>query len=200
MSTEFWNERYAGSSLAYGEVPNEFLREVSTRFPAQGRALDLGAGEGRNAVFLASLGLDVLAVDQSEVGMRKAERWARERDLSLRTQVGDLATFDVPPASLDVVTSIYVHLPEALRADLHRRVVSWLRPGGFFVLEAYAPEQLARDTGGPRDASRLAPLGVIVGELAGVAIVHRAALTRTVREGQFHTGEADVVQVVGRRA
>ena len=199
MSSQFWDERYSGEQLVYGEAPNGFLASVTGRFPSSGRALDIGAGEGRNALFLASCGLDVLAVDQSSVGMRKAERLARERGLGLRTQAVDLSDFDAEPESFDVVSSIFVHLPAALRSAVHQRIRSWLRPGGVFVLEAYAPDQLTRGTGGPKDPALLAPLEVIVGELEGLRIEHQSALVRDVTEGQFHTGEASVVQVLARK-
>ena len=200
MTTSFWDQRYAGEGLAYGEAANEFLVSVAERLPRSGRALDIGAGEGRNALFLASLGLDVLAVDQSAVGMQKAERRAKERGLALRTRAVDLREFDAAPGSLDVVSSIFVHLPTALRRVVHARVGSWLKPGGVFVLEAYGPEQLQRDTGGPKDADMLASLETLEGELSGLRIEHRAALVRNVQEGQFHKGEASVVQIVARKA
>lgn len=199
MTTEFWDERYAAEGLVYGEHPNDFLVEMSARFPQVGTALDIGAGEGRNALFLASRGLDVLAVDQSRVGMEKAERLARERGLKLRTRAVDLQDFEAEAGSLDVVSSIFVHLPGPLRAAVHARVAAWLKPGGVFVLEAYAPEQLTRDTGGPKDPARLASLSTILSEIGGLEIEHGAALVRTVSEGRFHSGEADVVQVLARK-
>jgi SAM-dependent methyltransferase len=199
MSSAFWNERYAAEELAYGEAPNEFLVEVAGRLPRSGHAVDIGAGEGRNALFLASLGLDVLAVDQSEIGMQKPQRLAAERGLRLRTLAADLEGFAPEAGSLDVVSSIFVHLPPALRAAVYGRIGLWLRPGGVFVLEAYAPDQLARGTGGPKDPAMLASLDTIVGELTGMTIEHRAALVRVVNEGKFHSGEASVVQVVARK-
>jgi SAM-dependent methyltransferase len=199
MSTALWDDRYAAEGLVYGDAPNDFLAQMAARFPTSGTALDIGAGEGRNALFLASRGLDTLAVDQSSVGMHKAERRAHERGLKLRTQAADLADFDAPPNSFDVISSIFVHLPAALRATVHRRLNSWLKPGGLFILEAYAPDQLARNTGGPKDPALLAPLDTILTELQGLKIEHSAALVRTVSEGQFHTGEASVIQVLARK-
>jgi cyclopropane fatty-acyl-phospholipid synthase-like methyltransferase len=199
MSSTFWDQRYSGEDLAYGEAPNAFLAQMASRFPNKEHALDIGAGEGRNALFLASGGLDVLAIDQSEVGMHKAQRIARERGLTLRTQAVDLQDFDAEPGSFDIVSSIFVHLPAALRAAVHARVVAWLKPGGVFVLEAYAPEQIERGTGGPKDPSLLASLEVIVGELEGLGIEHQVALERDVFEGRFHSGEASVAQVLARK-
>lgn len=199
MSSTFWNQRYAGEDLAYGERPNDFLAQMADRLPKAGRGLDIAAGEGRNALFLASRGLDVLAIDQSEAGMLKAQRLARERGLQLRTQVIDLQEFDAEDGSFDVISSIFVHLPTTLRAAVHNRARRWLKPGGAFLLEAYAPDQITRDTGGPKDPALLAPLQVVVSELDGLEIQHQAALVRNVREGRFHTGEASVIQVLARK-
>jgi cyclopropane fatty-acyl-phospholipid synthase-like methyltransferase len=199
MSNTYWDERYSGDDLAYGQAPNDFLASMADRLPSGGQALDIGAGEGRNALFLASRGLNVLAVDQSGVGMRKAQRLAQERGLTLRTQAVDLQDFDAEPNSFDVVSSIFVHLPQALRAALHRRARAWLKPGGMFLLEAYAPDQIERETGGPKDPALLASLEVLLAELKGLVIEHQAALVRNVTEGRFHTGEASVVQVVARK-
>lgn len=199
MTSSFWDARYSGDELVYGEAPNEYLVQMSARFPRTGDALDIAAGEGRNALFLASLGLNVLAVDQSEVGMQKTQRLARARGLSVRTQAIDLHDFNAEDNSFDVISSISVHLPTSLRASVHRRVRTWLKPGGVFVLEAYAPDQIARDTGGPKDPLLLAPLEIILSELEGLEIEHQAALVRVVSEGRFHTGEASVVQVLARK-
>ena len=202
MSSAFWDERYAGDDLVYGELPNDFLARMADRLPRAGRALDIGAGEGRNALFLAARGLDVLAVDQSAVGMEKAQRRARERGLKLRAQAANLQDFDADDCSFDVISSIFVHLPGAIRARVHNRVGAWLTPGGVYVLEAYAPDQIARSTGGPKDPALLASLETILDELdaaGGLEIEHQAALLRNVSEGQFHTGEASVVQVFARK-
>jgi SAM-dependent methyltransferase len=199
MSAEFWNERYSASDLVYGKAPNEFLASMADRFPSSGHALDIGAGEGRNALFLASRGFDVVAVDQSQAGLKKAQQLAEERRLTLHTRTADLQEFDAEQDSFDVITSIFCHLPAVLRAAMHKRLSHWLKPGGVFLLEAYAPDQIERGTGGPKDPSLLAPLEMILGEIAGLEIEHQAALVRDVSEGSFHTGEASVVQVLARK-
>ena len=130
--------------------------------------------------------------------MQKAQRLAQQRGLKLRTQAVDLQDYDATPGSFDVITSIFVHLPASLRAKIHKSVVGWLKPGGFFLLEAYAPDQIERGTGGPKDPSLLASLEVIIGELTGLQIEHQAALVRNVSEGRLHTGQASVVQVLAR--
>ncbi len=199
MSTDFWNERYASNDFVYGQAPNEFIAIHSNLFPKTGTALDIAAGEGRNALYLASLGLDVLAIDQSTVGLQKAERLARERGLTLSTQAVDLNDYQAKPSSFNVITSTFAHVPQDIRAKVHAGVQSWLKPGGIFLLEAYAPDQIHRDTGGPKDPALLAPLDTILQELSSLTIEHQASLVRNVTEGDFHTGDASVIQVIARR-
>lgn len=199
MESRRWDERYAGPEYAFGTEPNDFLAAVANRIPP-GPVLMLGEGEGRNAVFLAGLGHEVVAVDQSEVGLAKARRLADERGVRLRTQVADLADFPVEPGAWAGIVSIFCHLPPAIRVPLHAAVVRGLRPGGVFVLEAYTPRQIGRGTGGPSDPAMLPTVGVLAAELAGLEFVHAEELEREVREGARHTGVAAVVQVVARRA
>ena len=84
-----WNERYAGDDYFYGTEPNTFLAENAKLLT--GPVLSLCEGEGRNAVFLASLGLDVLGVDSSDVGLAKAQKLAAEKKVSIRTEAGSIS-------------------------------------------------------------------------------------------------------------
>lgn len=203
MTQHFWNQRYSSAELVYGSEPNAFLVEMSIHFPAKGHALDIAAGEGRNAVFLASRHLDTLAVDQSDVGLKKAAQLAQQRGVTLQTQVADLNDFAATPNSFDVISSIFAHMPRAVRAKVHGHVFRWLKPGGWFILEAYAPDQINRDTGGPKDPDMLASLEMLVSELGGnnsdLRFEHAAALIRVIKEGVFHTGEASVVQIAAQK-
>ncbi|HEY7118223.1 MAG TPA: class I SAM-dependent methyltransferase, partial [Tepidisphaeraceae bacterium] len=146
MESHRWDERYGQPGFAYGDAPNDFLMAVAGRIPP-GPVLMLGEGEGRNGVYLAGLGYDVVAVDQSEVGLAKARRRAEERGVRIRTQQADLAHFVIEPGAWAGVVSIFCHLPPAIRVPLHAAVVRGLRPGGVFVLEAYTSRQLGRGTG-----------------------------------------------------
>jgi SAM-dependent methyltransferase len=144
----FWNQRYAGDRFVYGIEPNSFLAEHSALLT--GPALSLSEGEGRNAVFLASLGLDVLGVDISSVGLEKARRLAEQNGLRIRTEVVDLATYEPGELHFGAVISIFAHLPGAIRQRLYPLIARSLKPDGLIVLEAYAESQLSRDTGGVR--------------------------------------------------
>lgn len=198
MKPTNWDERYSESGYIYGTAPNAFLVSVVDRLP-QGNILMLAEGEGRNAVYLASLGYQVTAVDGSAIGLRKAAELARERGVTITTIVADLDGFRIEPGEWDGIVSCYCHLPLAIRVPLHRQVVSGLRPGGLLVLEGFSKEQLAYDTGGPKTPDMLLDLDELKQELAGLEFVHAVKLERDVKEGRGHTGIASVVQIVGVR-
>jgi SAM-dependent methyltransferase len=191
-----WNERYSEPGFAYGTAPNEFLVSVVDRIP-RGRILSLAEGEGRNAVYLASLGYDVTGVDGSEVGLRKALELATERGVVITTISADLGRFEIEPAQWDGIIACFCHLPSAIRAPLHRAAVRGLKPGGVFVLEAFSKEQLAYGTGGPQSLDMLMSLEELKQELAGLEFIHTVQIEREVREGSRHTGLASVVQILG---
>jgi SAM-dependent methyltransferase len=191
-----WDERYGKPGYTYGTEPNGFLRSVVDRIP-RGRILSLGEGEGRNAVFLAQRGYDVLGIDASIVGLTKAQALAAECGVQIRTEVTDLRTYPIDPGSWDGIISIFCHLPEDDRQDLHRRVVAGLRPGGVFVLEAYTPKQLEYRTGGPPVRALLVSLGALRAELDGLRFDVAREVEREVLEGRLHVGFGAVVQVLG---
>lgn len=193
-----WDQRYAGAEYVYGTEPNDFLAEKVTGLPPQ-RVLCLAEGEGRNAVWLAGQGHSVLAVDASAVGLEKAQRLAAQRGVTIATAVADLADYVIPEAEFDLIVSIFCHLPPALRRRLHRQVVQGLKPGGLLVLEAYAPQQLGRDTGGPPVAELLYGLDDLRAELSGLNLLHAVECEREIHEGHLHDGIGAVVQVVARR-
>ncbi len=190
-----WDERYSEPGFAYGTTPNDFLASVVGRIP-QGKILSLAEGEGRNAVYLASLGYDVTGVDGSAVGLRKAQELAAGRGVAITTIRADLSTFEIEEGDWDGIVACYCHLPSAIRIPLHRAAVRGLRPDGVFVLEAFSKEQLAYDTGGPKSLDMLMSLSELEQELAGLKFVHAVQKEREVREGRGHTGPASVVQIL----
>lgn len=197
---EMWNQRYGEPGFAYGTEPNDFLKQAHASFKPQGRVLCLAEGEGRNAVFLAEQGYDVHAVDLSDVGMDKTARLAEERGVVVHTAVADLGEYDLGTAAWDGIVSVWCHLPPPVRADVHRRVVAALAPGGVLVLEAYTPAQLELKTGGPPVAEMMMTLKALRDELAGLELEHAIELKRHVDEGKYHQGKSAVVQLIARRS
>lgn len=194
-----WNERYSKPEFAYGTEPNTFL--VANAALLRGPVLSLAEGEGRNAVYLAERGLDVLGVDLSDVGLAKARKLAASRNVVVRTQVADLSNYVPEPEHYGAVISISAHLPSRVRARLYPLVQASIKPGGVFLLEAYAKAQLTRNTGGPKDEDFLMDHDELKRQFYGWDILLAQTIEREVIEGTFHTGSAVVVQfIVQKRA
>jgi SAM-dependent methyltransferase len=193
-----WDERYSEPGFAYGTEPNTFLASVAYKLP-QGKILSLAEGEGRNAVYLATLGYEVTGVDGSQVGLSKAQELAVERGVIITSLHADLSAFKIESEQWDGIIACYCHVPSVLRIPLHRAVVQGLKPGGLFVLEGFSKEQLAYDTGGPKSLDLLLALDELQQELAGLKFIHAVQIQRDVREGLCHTGIASVVQLLAQK-
>lgn len=194
---EFWNRRYASAGYLYGIEPNSFLAEH--RGLLSGPVLSLSEGEGRNAVFLASGGLEVLGVDISMIALDKAKKLAKSRGVEIKTMVADLATFKPAENHYGAVVSISAHLPSAVRNRLYPLIEQSLKPGGVIILEAYSEKQLLRDTGGPKDADMLMTIDKIHREFPNFEPILLREIEREVFEGEGHTGMASVVQFIARK-
>jgi len=193
----FWNKRYAGDDYLYGTEPNSFL--VAQYKVLREPVLSLSEGEGRNAVFLASRGLEVVCVDISAVALEKAKRLAKSRGVEITTIVCDLEDFEPEERRYGSVVSISAHLPSRVRHRLYPLIEQSLRPGGTIVLEAYSENQLSRNTGGPKDLDMLMTVDKLRREFPNCEPLLLRDVEREVSEGEGHTGMASVVQFIARR-
>jgi 2-polyprenyl-3-methyl-5-hydroxy-6-metoxy-1,4-benzoquinol methylase len=160
VRAEDWDERYADRQQWSAE-PNGLIAGLLADLPP-GAAVDLAAGEGRHALWLARLGWRVTAVDFSEVGL------ARGRVQPVADRVtwvaADVTTWTAEPGSQDLVLVAYLHLPEEQTVAVLTRAVGWLRPGGRLVVLGHDVENLTAGVGGPQEADilhsvdRLAPV------------------------------------------
>lgn len=149
MEREDWNRRYAARELIWTAQPNRFLvEEVSALSP--GRALDLAAGEGRNAVWLAERGWQVVAADFSNVALDKGRELARARNVEIDWQERDVRDWE-PPRGFDLVVVLYLHLPWSALEGVLRRAARAVAPGGTFLLVGHDAANLERGHGGPPD-------------------------------------------------
>lgn len=133
-----WDSVYDSKDYIFGKEPSPFIVEVVRQLPRKGNVLDLGAGEGRNAVYLAQHGLRVDAVDISEVALRKAQRLARERRATIRTVVADLRKYTIRPSQYDVIVCV-----DYVDRNLVKAIREGLKPGGLIVYEAPLSERSA---------------------------------------------------------
>jgi SAM-dependent methyltransferase len=199
MMKEFWNDRYREPGFIYGEHPNAFLVAHERLFHPGQRALAVADGEGRNGVWLAARGLEVVSVDASEVALEKARRLAADRGVSLETVCADLARWDWPEAEFDHVMSIFAHFPPDVRPHIHRAMLRALKPGGLLLLEAFSPEQMDYDSGGPRDPAMLYSAVILREDFVDGDIEEIGETVTTLDEGPYHQGPAAVTRAVVRR-
>jgi SAM-dependent methyltransferase len=197
-----WDERYGGADYAYGLQPNAFLAS-RTQDRVEGlRAIVPGDGEGRNGVWLAGQGYVVDTLDLSEHGVAKAKRLAASRGLQVNALCEDALAWPWPSSHYDLVALIYVHLVAPQRQRLHALALAALRPGGRIVLEAFRPEQIARQQagvrGGPRDAALLYRLEDLRADFAGAEIEEIGEYEVNLSEGALHVGASAVVRMVAR--
>ena len=171
MDAAGWDERYAASELVWSAEPNRFVAEVCADL-APGRALDLAAGEGRNAIWLAQRGWDVTATDFSAVGLDKGRRLAQQ--LTEHAGVADRIAWVVADATTtdwaddhDLVVVAYLQLVEAERRDAVLRGFAALQSGGRFVWVAHDSSNLTEGTGGPQDPSVLMTADDVLIDLTG---------------------------------
>lgn len=136
--SQFWDERYARPDYLFGTEPNRFLLMQRARLRAGMRALALADGEGRNGVWLAQQGLDVVAVDNSRVALAKAMTLAQSANVEIQFECADLRAWQWPEAAFDAVVAIFIQFADsAERALLHGRIVRALKPGGLLILQGY---------------------------------------------------------------
>lgn len=194
-----WNEKFDQQDYLYGTEPNDFLKATSPQLKPQSRILCIGEGEGRNAVHLAQLGHKVTAVDASTVGLEKANKLAEAKQVNIQTHVCDLAEFNFSSEHWDAIVAIFCHLPQNLRKQIHQQVPDSLTSGGLFILEAYHPNQLPNDTGGPKNIEFLISAQDIKAEVTNLAWLHLTETERVIVEGSGHTGMGFVTQAIGQK-
>lgn len=196
MTVTFWDQRFAEEGFAYGEEPNRHLRKQLDRVPP-GSLLLPAEGEGRNAVWAATRGWEVLAFDTSTVGRDKALATARRKGVEIAYELRSVAepTHDLE-ARFDAVGLVFMHLPAEVRRMAHQRVARCLRPGGTLILEAFSTEQLKRGTGGPRDLELLYTTTHLEEDFAALEIHTLENCDVELDEGRYHLGVASVVRML----
>ncbi|MGH3307996.1 MAG: class I SAM-dependent methyltransferase, partial [Nocardioides sp.] len=169
--------------------PNQFVEAECADLPP-GRALDLAAGEGRNAIWLAGRGWDVTAVDFSQVALDKGRTLAG--DVDVEWVCADATTW-TPADSYDLVVIAYLQLPAHERREAVRRGFAALRSGGTFLLVGHDTTNLTEGTGGPQDASVLHTAEDVLADVAGedLEIVVAGRVERVVAGADEHGGETE---------
>jgi SAM-dependent methyltransferase len=195
---DFWNERYSNSEYVYGKEPNQFFKRALDRL-SPGKLLLPAEGEGRNAVYAASKGWDVLAFDYSEEAKQKALLLAKENEVNIRYEVSFAEDVLLPENEYDAAALIFVHLPKDIFKPFLQKVIESLKPGGILILELYSVKQLGRDSGGPKSKELLFDYDELRSLLKGVNVDLFEEKEVQLREGKYHRGEAIVIRGIATK-
>ncbi|MCH0568872.1 class I SAM-dependent methyltransferase [Streptomyces sp. MUM 136J] len=201
MDAASWDERYRGGELVWKAGPNRFVAEELAGLEPSGRAVDLAAGEGRNAVWLAERGWEVDAVDFSAVALEKAGRLAADRGARLRTVHADLTLWAPAEATYDLALIAYLHLPWPDMAQILPRAAAAVRSGGTLLLVGHDAANPERGHGGPQDPRVLYTAEQVADLWRPYADILRAeTVTRpvTLAEGSSRTALDTLVRAVRR--
>jgi len=194
--SQFWDQRYFSDEYAYGREANAFFAsQLETLSP--GTILLPGEGEGRNAVYAASLGWKVEAFDLSSAGRAKAMALASEFGADISYHVSRMEDFLFLENQYDAVGLVFFHLAPTGREYLHRMVYEALKPGGTLILEGFHKDQLQHNSGGPKSPEMLFDEEMLASDFH---MFHTRVLDRqeiVLTEGPFHQGPAEVIRFTG---
>ena len=192
MDSQEWDRRYAGAELVWTAEPNQFV-VAELQDLAPGRALDVAAGEGRNAVWLASQGWQVTAVDFSAAGLDKGRRLAQARSVAVDWVHADVRDYQPEAASFQLVLIAYLHLRESELDAVLRRAATALTPGGVLLVVGHDVTNLSEGTGGPPDPTVLYTPESITRSLAGLTVVRAERVRRSVATADGHREAIDTL-------
>jgi cyclopropane fatty-acyl-phospholipid synthase-like methyltransferase len=197
---ERWEARFAGPGYHFGTEPNAFLRSKADLLRPGQKALSIADGEGRNGVFLAEQGLDVLTMDFSPTALAKARALAKERGVTIRTEQADLDTWQWPVMAFDVVVAIFFQFcAPALRSRVFANIKQALKPGGLLLMEGYTPKQRQYKTGGPSEVENLYTRELLEKSFSDFANIEIAEYDAEIHEGPGHGGMSALIDFVGRK-
>ncbi|MBF7092478.1 class I SAM-dependent methyltransferase [Flavobacterium sp. ALJ2] len=201
--TERWNNRYSTDEFAYGEHPNNYLKEQLEKLNA-GTIIFPAEGEGRNAVFAAKLGWTVSAFDISVEGKNKALGLAKANNVTIDYQVGELQKTNYTPEQFDAIALIYAHFPSDIKSSYHKTLSNYLRKGGVLIFEAFSKKHIEYNSkdekiGGPKELDMLFSIDEIKADFPDYEIIELTEKEIELNEGLFHNGKGSVIRFVGRK-
>lgn len=195
-----WNERYSKPGYLFGTEPAQFLRDHAAYLEPGARALVVADGEGRNSVYMAGLGLDVVAMDASHIAVEKARALALANNVDVDFNVADVFKWDWEKEPFDLVVGVFIQfVGPADRDRLFEGMKQALKPGGTLLLHGYTPEQVKLGTGGPPNAENMYTEALLQDAFNDFEILALHSYRRYVDEGEGHSGESALIDLVARK-
>lgn len=200
---EKWDDRYSKKEFAYGEQPNNYLKEQLSKIN-QGTILFPAEGEGRNSVYAATVGWKVYAFDQSLEGKKKAMQLANKHQVEINYEVGEFQSLTYKADQFDAIALIYAHFPADLKSNYHQTLITYLKPGGIIIFEAFSKRHLDYNSknekvGGPKDIETLFSIDELKSDFENFEIIELIEQEIELNEGLFHNGKSSVIRFVGMK-
>ena len=192
---DFWNKRFAAEEYVYGETPNQFFKQELEKIKS-GKILLPGEGEGRNAVFAAKLGWEVFAFDPSIEGRKKAIKLAEKNNTTINYKLDGYETIQYKPDEFDCIALIFTHMPAHKRNEYHRKLASFLKPGGTLILEGFSKEQINNNTGGPRNVEMLFSNDELKKDFDLFSKIEIIKTETILEVGETHKGSSSVLRLI----
>lgn len=201
---EMWDSRYSETEYAYGINPNKFFESYLNEFPLSGKLLLPAEGEGRNAVFAAKKGLDVTAFDISIEGKKKALKLAKNENVEIKYEVGNLFDLDIIKEKFDIAALIFAHFPPPILSRYHNKIADLIKDGGIIILEGFSKSHLPirnenPKVGGPNKMEMLFSIESIKDDFPNFEIIKLEEVEVQLNEGNFHNGKGKVIRFIGRK-
>ena len=192
-----WQERYGAPGYLFGTAPNAFVKQQAHLLRKGQTALAIADGEGRNGVFIAEQGLDVLSLDFSPNAQAKARKLAADRGVTLRVEQADVINWSYPADSFDVVAAIFFQFatPDE-REKIFAGIKRTLKKGGLLLLEGYTPKQLEYKTGGPSKIENLYTRDMLEKAFGDFSSLDIREYDAEIHEGAGHGGMSALIDVV----
>ena len=198
---EFWNKRFDKEEFIFGKEPNEYLvLQAKTYLKPNQKVLCIADGEGRNGVWLAKQGMQVVGFDVSDIALQKAKQFAIDNQVEIAYSLSDTDRFDWQENTYDAVIGIFIQFAEPqMRARIFKQAHKALKPGGILILQGYTLKQLEYKTGGPSLKDHLYTEGIIRELAKEFQILDLRCYEKELNEGARHAGISALLGLVARK-
>jgi 2-polyprenyl-3-methyl-5-hydroxy-6-metoxy-1,4-benzoquinol methylase len=200
-ATQFWNERFNKEIFIFGKEPNEYLVEKTNQYlKPKDKVLCIADGEGRNGVWLAKQGMQVVGFDASDIALVKAKQFSIDNQAEVEYSFSDTDSYAWQENTYDAVIGIFIQFADpAMRARIFENTYKTLKSGGLFILQGYTPKQLDYKTGGPSLIEHLYTEEMIRDLAIRFEILELVSYEKALSEGPRHTGISALLGLVAQK-
>jgi SAM-dependent methyltransferase len=200
-ATHFWNQRFDKEEFIFGKEPNEYLALQTKKYlKPSDKVLCIADGEGRNGVWLAKQGMQVVGFDASDIALRKAKQFAKDNQVEVEYSFSDTDSFDWQVNVYDAVIAIFIQFADPpMRARIFKQIHQALKPGGIFILQGYTPKQLEYKTGGPSLIEHLYTEQMIRDLTQEFQMLDLRCYEQELNEGARHAGMSALLGLVAKK-